>query len=81
MPDFGLNGPRSGMAGWLSSVQALSEVNFDGVTVALTDGFADRSGHRQFVRTVSQRHEGPRERVPVYGAGHFDQPTGSKDPR
>ena len=52
----------------IRSVQALSEVNFNGVTVVLPYGFADRSSHWQFMRAVSQRHEGSSKRVPVYGA-------------
>ncbi|AFR27814.1 hypothetical protein ARUE_c08910 [Arthrobacter sp. Rue61a] len=69
------------LRGMTLSVQAPSEVNFYCVTVVLPDGFADRSSHREFVRAVSQRHEGSSKRVPVYGAGHFDQSTGSKDRR
>jgi hypothetical protein len=73
--------PLQNLTGRHSSAQALSEVNFNGVTVVLTDGLADGSSYRQFVRTVSQRHEGSSERVPVYGAGHFHQPTSSEDLR
>ncbi len=63
----------------IQSVQALSQVNFNGVTVVLPYDLAERSSYWQFVRAISQRHECSSKRVTVYGAGHFDQSTGSKN--